>query len=103
MAKLSVSCVYANFPYLRIFCLRILFVQTSQESVYNCLVIILWKCEYCLTWALNNSVLFGSNSLKMSVLMEALEICAVLLAINFLKILVLFDMNSAKACSIACQ
>ena len=39
----------------------------------------------------------------MSVLMEALEICAVLLAINFLKILVLFDMNSAKACSIACQ
>ena len=78
-------------------------IQTSQESVYNCLVIILWKCEYCLTWALNNSVLFGSNSLKMSVLMEALEMCAVLLAINFLKILVLFDMNSGKACSIACQ
>ena len=35
--------------------------------------------------------------------MEALEMCAVLLASNFLKILILFDMNSGKVSGIACQ
>ena len=40
----------------------------SQKSVYYCLVISLWKNESCLIWALNKSILFGSNSLKVSVL-----------------------------------
>ena len=40
----------------------------SQESVSSYLVITLWKCEYCLTWVLNKSILFGSNSLKVSLL-----------------------------------
>ena len=34
------------------------------------MVITLWKCEYCLVWALNKSILFGSNSLKVSVLCD---------------------------------
>ena len=44
--------------------------SNSQKSVYYCLVITLWKCEYCLIWALNKSILFGSNSLKVSVLCD---------------------------------
>ena len=50
----------------------------SQKRVYYCLVRTLWKCEYCLIWsvntvwywALNKSILFGSNSLKVSVLCD---------------------------------
>ena len=50
----------------------------SQKHVYYCLVRTLWKCEYCLIWsvntvwywALNKSILFGSNSLKVSVLRD---------------------------------
>ena len=42
----------------------------SQESVYYCLVITLWKCEYCLIWVLNKSKLFSSNSLKLSLLCD---------------------------------
>ena len=38
-----------------------------QKRVYCCLVITLWKCQYWLIWALNKSVLFGSNSLKVSI------------------------------------
>ena len=37
----------------------------SQKSIYYWLVITLWKCEYCLIRALNKSILFGSNSLKL--------------------------------------
>ena len=40
----------------------------SQRCVYYCLVVTLWKCEYCLIWPLNKSMLFGSNSLKVWVL-----------------------------------
>ena len=40
----------------------------SQKSVYCCLVITLWKCGYCLIWALNKSILFGCNSPKVLVL-----------------------------------
>ena len=47
------------------------------------LVVTLWKWQFCL--------------------MEDLEMCAGLLASNILKILVLFDINSGKVCSIACQ
>ena len=103
----------------------------SQKSVYYCLLKILWKCECCLKWALNKSILFGSCSLKISVLydmnsvkslyysliwkelwkcqyflMQVLEMCTVLsevLSSNSLKISVLSDMNSGKACSIVCQ
>ena len=39
-----------------------------QKSVYYCVAITLWKCEYCFIWALNKSILFGRNSLKVSVL-----------------------------------
>ena len=66
MTKLSVSCVYANFShfYLGIFCLRIFYLSKCPD----CLVITLWKCEYCLIWALNKLILFGSNALKVSIL-----------------------------------
>ena len=90
----------------------------TQKGVYFCLVITLWKCEYCFTWALNNSVLFGSNSLKVSLLCDMnsektffysliwkkfsekfsigwyLEKCVVLFGSNSLKVPVMFDMNS---------
>ena len=42
----------------------------SQKSVHYCLVITLWKCEYCLIWALNKSILFDCNSLRVSVLCD---------------------------------
>ena len=42
----------------------------SQRRTYCCLVITLWKCEYCLIWALSKSILFGSNSMKVSVLCD---------------------------------
>ena len=60
MAKLSVSCVYANFShlYVGIFCLRIFYLFKCpfklSKSVYSCFLITPWKCEYCLIWALNN-------------------------------------------------
>ena len=41
--------------------------SNSQKSVYYCLIITLRKCEYCLIWALNKSILFGSYSLTVSV------------------------------------
>ena len=41
-----------------------------QESSYYYLVITLWKCEYCLIWVLNKSILFGSNSVKVSLLCD---------------------------------
>ena len=40
----------------------------SQKAVYCSLLITLWKCENCLIWTLNKSVLSGGNSLKVSVL-----------------------------------
>ena len=40
-------------------------VHWNSKNVYHCLLITLSKC---LIWALNKSVLFGSNSLKVSVL-----------------------------------
>ena len=43
---------------------------SSQKRVYCCLVITLWKFEYCLIWALNKSIMFGSNSLKVPVLCD---------------------------------
>ena len=42
----------------------------SHKECLLCLVIILWKCEYCLIWVLNKSILFGSNSLKVSLLCD---------------------------------
>ena len=82
-----------------------------QESVTYYLVITLWKCEYCLTCVLNKSILFDSNSLKVSVLLKlcsivcqllsenisfvwCLEKCVVLFGSNSIKVSVLFDMES---------
>ena len=96
--------------------------SNSQKSVYYYLVITLWKCEYCLMWVLNKSILFVSNSLKVSVLCDMnyekrfcyslilkelfdnVSItwyrlkCVVLLAIKSLKMSALFDndMKSGK-------
>ena len=42
----------------------------SQKSVSYYLIITLWKCEYCLVWVLNKSILFGGNSLKVSLLCD---------------------------------
>ena len=42
----------------------------SHKKCLLSLVIILWKCEYCLIWVLNKSILFGSNSLKVSLLCD---------------------------------
>ena len=111
MAKLSVPCVYANFShfYLGIFCLRILCLFKCplklKKSVYY-LVITLCKCEYCLIWVLNKSLLFGSNSLKISVLLDINSgKVVVLFASNSLKTSILFDneMKSGKICSIVSQ
>ena len=41
-----------------------------QENVYYYLEITLFQCRYSLIWVLNKSMLFGSNSLKMSVLLD---------------------------------
>ena len=77
MAKLSASCVHANFLHfylgifsLRIFCLYKCPLKLSKKCLLYCLLITLWKCEYCLIWALSKSILFGSNSLKVSVLCD---------------------------------
>ena len=70
MAKLSVSCAYANFSHFENFLSVQMPHSNSQKTVYYCLVITLWKSEYCLIWALNKSTLFDSNSLKMSVLFD---------------------------------
>ena len=40
------------------------------KSVYYCLIITLWKCEYCLIWALSKSILFGTKSLTVLVLCD---------------------------------
>ena len=48
----------------------------SQKSVYYCLIMNLWKCEYCLIWVLNKSIMFGSNSLKVSLLCDI--VCCVI-------------------------
>ena len=115
MVILSVSCVYAYFShfYLGIFCFRIFFsvcssvLSNSQKSVYYWLVITLWKCEYCFIWALNKSILFGGNYLKISPLLDINygKVCSILFASNSLKTSVLFDKNmkSGKVCSIVCQ
>ena len=121
IAKLSLLCVYTNFShfYLGIFLFEnFLSVQESietQKIVYYCLVITLWKCEYCLTWALNNSRLFGCNSQKVPdmnseksfyysliwkdfsenvSIVWCLEKCVVLFGSNSQKVSVMFDMNS---------
>ena len=39
----------------------------SRKSVYYCLEISLWKSECCLIWALNKSILFGSNPESVSI------------------------------------
>ena len=67
----NVSHFYLGIFSLRIFCLYKCPLKLSIKCLlYYCLVITLWKCEYCLIWALNKSVLFGSNSLKVSVLCD---------------------------------
>ena len=74
-----------------------------QESGYYCLVI---KCEYCLIWALNKSILFGSNSLKVSVLCDMnseKSFTIVYFGRNSVKMSVLLGINSGKVCSIVCQ
>ena len=61
---------------MRIFRLRIFllfkcpFKLSKKCFFYNCLVITPWKCEYCLIWVLNKSILFGNNSLKVSLLCD---------------------------------
>ena len=55
---------------LREFSVCSIFHWNSQKMVYCYLVLTLWKCEYCLIWALSKSILFGSNSLKVSVLCD---------------------------------
>ena len=76
MAKISASCVCANFShfYLGIFCLRFSVRSSvhwnSQNSVYYCLVKTLWKREYSVLWPLYNLILFGSYSPKMSSIMR---------------------------------
>ena len=78
----------------------------SQKIVYYCLVITLWKWEYCLIWALNKSVLFDSNSLKLSVLcdMNSEKLFTIVwFGRNPMKMSVLLDINSGKVCSIVCQ
>ena len=76
----------------------------SQKGVYYCLVIILWKCEYCLIWALNKSILFGSNSLKVSVLCDMnSEKMFYYSLLWILKMSVLLSINSGKGCSIVHQ
>ena len=44
--------------------------SNSSKSFYFCLVVTLWKYEYCLIWVLNKSILFGRNSLKVSLLCD---------------------------------
>ena len=90
----------------------------SQEIVYYYFVITLWKCEYCLIWVLSKSILFGSNSLKVSLLCDmysekgfhysltwkelsenvsivwCLEKCVVLFVSKSMKVSVLFDIKS---------
>ena len=133
MTKLSALCVFANVSHfylgifsLRMFCLYKCPLKLSIKCLlYYCLVITLWKCEYCLIWALNKSVLFGSNSLKVSVLCDMnsektfyysliwkelsenvsiawykLWKSVVLCGSNSLKMPALFDVNSGKVCSI---
>ena len=73
MAKLSASCLHANFSLL---------IGNFQKNVYYCLAITLWKCEYYFIWALSKSILFGSDSL------------------NSLKVSVLCDMNFEKLSTI---
>ena len=38
-----------------------LYVQVSIQTLKKVFMVV-WKCEYCLLWILNKSVLFGSNS-----------------------------------------
>ena len=90
--------------------------SNSQKSVYYYLVITLWKCEYCLIWVLNKSIMFASNSLKVSLLCDmysekifyysliwkelsekviivwCLEKCVVLFGSNSMEVSVLCDM-----------
>ena len=138
MTKLSALCVFANVSHfylgifsLRIFCLYKCPLKLSIKCLlYYCLVITLWKCEYCLIWALNKSVLFGSNSLKVSVLCDmnsektffysliwkevsenisiywysdTLEKSVVLCTSNSVKFSVLFNVSPGKVFSIVCQ
>ena len=111
---------------MRIFLLRIFllfkcpFKLSKKCFFYNCLVITPWKCEYCLIWVLNKSILFGNNSLKVSLLCDmyseksfyyslickelsenvsivwCLETCVALFGRNSMKMSVLFDMKSEK-------
>ena len=109
----TASCVHANFSHfylgilsLRIFCLFGCPSIETQKSVYYCLVIPLWKCQYCLIWALNKSILFGSNSLELSVLSDMNSektFYRSFIWVNSLKMLVLLGVNSEKVCIIVCQ
>ena len=135
MAKLTASYVHANFSHfylgilsLKIFCLFGCPSIETQKIVYYCLVIPLWKCEYCLIWALNKSILFGSNSLELSVLSDmnsektfyrsfiwsklsknvSIAWCKLWKSVYYclpvtLKISVLLDVSSGKVCSIVWQ
>ena len=118
-----VLCIHANFSqfYLGIFSMKIFYLFKCPWKLSNKCLLLFGnnsnsKCEYCLIWARNKSVLFGSNSLKLSVLCDmnsektfyyiliwkelyesvsiawqTLENCVVLFASNSLKMSVLFN------------
>ena len=75
--------------------------SNSPKSVYCCLLITLWKCEYGFIWLLGKSILFGTNSLKVSVLCDgnSEKVCSIF-GSNSLKLSILFDMKSEKVCTI---
>ena len=101
-----VSCVYANFShfYLGMFCLRIfcLFKVSIQtlKSVHFCLAINLWKCECCLIWAQNKSILLGSNSLVLSVSIMWYILWKKVLVFRFSFVLVF--LQTMLICSVEC-
>ena len=72
----------------------------SQKGIYYCLVITLWKFEYCLIWALNKSILFVSISLKLSVLCDMNSEKGFYYSLIYS---VLLDIYSGKTCSIVCK
>ena len=68
--------------------------SNSSKSFYFCLVVTPWKYEYCLIWVLNKSILFGRNSLKVSLLCDMYSenfFTIVQFGRKSLKISVLFD------------
>ena len=76
----------------------VLFDLNSYKSVYYCLVITLWKCQYCFIWILIKVfTIICSNSLKVSLLfdMNSGKVFTIICS-NSLKVSLLFDMNSRK-------